>query len=72
MSTCNQLTLAWGITPLYLPNIKVAKQLVEASVRILIHKKLTKTNDLIVIVIGLGFKKGSTNVIKIHRIGQDD
>jgi pyruvate kinase len=72
MSTCNQLTLVWGITPLYLPNIKDAKQLIEASVRILIHKKLTKTNDLIVIVIGLGFKEGSTNVIKIHRIGQDD
>jgi len=72
MLTCNQLTLVWGITPLYLPNIKDAKQLIEASVRILIHKELTKTNDLIVIVIGLGFKKGSTNVIKIHRIGQDD
>ncbi len=72
MSTCNQLTLVWGVTPLYLPNIKDAKQLIEASVRVLINKELIKTNDLIVIVIGLGFKKGSTNVIKIHRIGQDD
>jgi pyruvate kinase len=72
MSTCNRLTLVWGITPLYLPNIKDVKQLIEASVRILTNKKLTKTNDLIVIVVGLGFKKGSTNVIKIHRIGQDD
>ena len=72
MSTCNQLTLVWGITPLYLPNIKVAKQLVEASERILINKNLIKIDDLIVIVIGLGFKKGSTNMIKIHRIGQDD
>lgn len=72
MSICNQLTLVWGITPLYLPTIKDVKQLIEASERILIHKELTKPNDLIVIVIGLGFKKGSTNVIKIHRIGQDD
>ena len=72
MSTCNQLTLVWGVTPLYLPNIKDAKQLIEASVRVLINKELIKTNDLIVIVIGLGFKKGSTNVIKIHQIGQDD
>ena len=72
MATCNQLTLVWGVRPLYLPNIKVAKHLIEASVRILIQKELAKTNDLIVIVIGLGFKKGSTNVIKIHRIGQDD
>ncbi|MFC1876223.1 pyruvate kinase [Thermodesulfobacteriota bacterium] len=72
MPTCNQLTLVWGITPLYLPNIKDAKQLIEASEHMLVHKELAKTNDLIVIVIGLGFKKGSTNVIKIHRIGQDD
>ncbi len=72
LPTCNQLTLVWGVTPLYLPNIKDAQQLIKASVRIMIHKKLTKVNDLIVIVIGLGFKKGSTNVIKIHRIGQDD
>lgn len=72
ISVCNQLTLVWGVTPLYLPTIKDAKQLIEASERILIHKGLTKPNDLIVIVIGLGFKKGSTNVIKIHRVGQDD
>ena len=72
MSTCNQLTLVWGITPLYLPDIVDVKQLIEASVHILIQKELVKTDDLIVIAVGLGFKKGSTNVIKIHRIGQDD
>ena len=72
MSTCNQLTLVWGVTPLYLPSIKDARQLIEASVRIMLNKELTKTDDLIVIVIGLGFKKGSTNMIKVHRIGQDD
>jgi len=27
---------------------------------------------LIVIVIGLGLKEGSTNMIKIHRVGDDD
>jgi pyruvate kinase len=72
MSTCNQLTLVWGVTPLYLPTIRDAKQLIEASVHIMVNKELTKTDDLIVIVIGLGFKKGSTNLIKVHRIGQDD
>ncbi|MBW1864653.1 MAG: pyruvate kinase, partial [Deltaproteobacteria bacterium] len=72
MSTCNQLTLVWGVTPLYLPTIRDAKQLIEASVHIMVNKELTKTDDLVVIVIGLGFKKGSTNLIKVHRIGQDD
>ncbi len=72
MTTCNRLTLVWGITPLYLPDITNVKRLIEASERTLTNKKLVKNDDLIVMVIGLGFKTGSTNMIKIHRIGQDD
>jgi pyruvate kinase len=72
LTTCNRLTLVWGVTPLYLPNITDVKRLMEASERTLANKNLAKKDDLIVIVIGLGFKKGSTNMIKIHRIGQDD
>ena len=72
LKTCNRLTLVWGITPLYLPNITKVKRLIEASERTLANKELIKKDDLIVMVIGLGFKTGSTNMIKIHRIGQDD
>ncbi len=72
LNTCNRLTLVWGITPLYLPNITNVKRLIEASERTLANKKLVKNGELIVMVIGLGFKTGSTNMIKIHRIGQDD
>ena len=72
LKTCNRLTLVWGITPLYLPNITNVKRLIEASERTLTNKKLAKNDDLIVMVIGLGFKTGSTNMIKIHRIGQYD
>ena len=72
ITTCNRLSLVWGITPLYLPDITNVKRLIEASERILANKKLAKVDDLIVMVIGLGFKKGSTNMIKIHRIGQYD
>ena len=31
-----------------------------------------KKNDLLVIITGLALKKGSTNLIKIHRVGQED
>ncbi len=72
LNTCNRLTLVWGITPLYLPNITNVKRLIKASERTLANKKLVKNDELIVMVIGLGFKTGSTNMIKIHRIGQDD
>jgi pyruvate kinase len=45
---------------------------VESSERLLLEKKCVQKGDLIVIVIGLGLKEGSTNMIKIHRVGDDD
>ncbi len=72
MKVYNRLALIWGIIPLYLPSIENVKRLIKASENIVIGKKLAKKNDLVVIAIGLGFKEGSTNVIKIHRLGHED
>jgi len=68
----NRLALVWGVTPMYIPKINDAKRLVESSERLLLEKKCVQKGDLIVIVIGLGLKEGSTNMIKIHRVGDDD
>ncbi len=68
----NRLGLLWGITPMYIPKINDAKRLVESSERLLMDKNHVQKGDLIVIVIGLGLKEGSTNMIKIHRVGDDD
>ena len=68
----NRLSLIWGITPLYIPSIEDVQRLIKASENILIGKDLIKADDLVVIAIGLGFKEGSTNVIKIHRVGHED
>jgi pyruvate kinase len=68
----NRLALLWGITPMYIPEIDDAKRLVEGSQNLLLNKKHVQEGDLIVIVIGLGLKEGSTNMIKIHRVGDDD
>jgi len=68
----NRLGLLWGITPMYIPKIDDAKRLVESSERLLLDKNHVQKGDLIVIVIGLGLKEGSTNMIKIHRVGDDD
>ena len=68
----NRLVLLWGITPMYIPKIDDAKRLVEGSENLLLDKKHVQKGDLIVIVIGLGLKEGSTNMIKIHRVGDDD
>ena len=70
--TYNRLSLLWGITPMFISNIKDARRLVQASENRLIEKNLVKDGDLIVLVIGLGLKEGSTNMIKIHRVGHED
>ncbi len=53
-------------------NISDAQRLVKASENLLLDKKLARKDDLIVLVIGLGLKEGSTNLIKIHRVGHED
>ncbi len=68
----NRLSLIWGITPLLIPRIYDPKRIIEVGEEILLKKKLIKNDDLIVIVTGLALKSGSTNLIKIHRVGQKD
>ena len=68
----NRMALIWGITPMYIPNIDDTKRLVKASENLLLNKKMARKDDLIVLVIGLGLKEGSTNLIKIHRVGHED
>jgi pyruvate kinase len=71
-ATYNRLSLLWGVTPMYIPDIKDARRLIQASENLLIDKTLVKKEDLIVLVIGMGLKEGSTNMIKIHRVGYED
>jgi pyruvate kinase len=68
----HRLSLIWGVTPLYIATIDNTNRLIQASENILVDKKIALQDDLIIIVVGFGLRKGSTNVIKIHRVGHDD
>jgi len=68
----DRLSLVWGITPLLIPAINDTRRLIEAGERIVVKKRFARKNDLVIIVTGLALKSGSTNVIKIHRIGKED
>jgi pyruvate kinase len=72
MDTYNRLSLLWGITPMFIANIENAGRLVEASERLLLAKNAIQKGDLVVLVIGMGLKAGSTNMIKLHRVGHED
>jgi pyruvate kinase len=72
MATYHRLSLLWGITPMFIADIENAARLVEASESLLIGKKWIEKGDLVVLVIGMGLKAGSTNMIKLHRVGFKD
>jgi len=68
----NRLALIWGVTPLYVPRIKDTKRLISAAEERLIEKQFVTADDRIVFITGLALTSGSTNLIKIHKIGVDD
>ena len=72
MDTYHRLTLLWGITPMFIGDIENAARLVKSSESLLIGKNLVQKGDLVVLVIGMGLKAGSTNIIKLHRVGYED
>jgi pyruvate kinase len=57
---------------MFIADIENAARLVEASESLLIGKKWIEKGDLVVLVIGMGLKAGSTNMIKLHRVGFKD
>ena len=68
----NRMSMMWGIIPVCIPKFDDTEHLIAASENLLVGEKLIKRNDVVVIVIGLAFRTGSTNVVKIHRIGVED
>lgn len=71
-SVYKRLSLIWGITPFLIPPISDAKKIIQAGEDMLVERRFLRKEDLIIIVTGLALKKGSTNMIKIHRVGHDD
>jgi len=67
----NRMSLVWGVMPLIIPEIYDTKRIIEAGQNILLNKKYVKKNDLIIIITGLALKTGSTNIIKLHKIGSE-
>ncbi len=72
LSVYNRLALVWGIAPSLISNIQDTRKLMGAAENLLVRKGVIKKDDLVVIITGLALKSGSTNMIKIHRVGHDD
>ena len=68
----NRLAMLWGIIPVCIPEVDDTRRLITTSENLLVGEKLIKHNDIVIIVIGLALTTGSTNLVKIHRVGRDD
>ena len=68
----NRLSMVWGIAPTLVSKIQNTQKLMDAAEHLLVDKGVLKADDLVVIIIGLALKTGSTNMIKIHQVGHDD
>lgn len=69
---CNRLSLVWGLTPFLIKPVDNTKTLISMGEKILLEKKYVKKNDILIITTGLTRKSGSTNLVKIHTVGQEN
>lgn len=72
LSVYNRLSLVWGLSPTLISRIKDTRKIMHAAENLLVGKGVIKQDDIVVIITGLALKSGSTNMIKIHRVGHDD
>ena len=69
-STLNQMSLIWGVQPLLVEYAEHTDQMTAQVDRVLFEQKLVDLNDLVVIAAGSPpGQAGSTNSIKVHKVG---
>jgi pyruvate kinase len=68
----DQLSLAWGVSPVLIQAIKDTDDLIAHGEQMLIAQGHVKRGDEILIVAGRAGLNGSTNLMKIHRAGAED
>ncbi|MEW6408892.1 MAG: pyruvate kinase [Nitrospirota bacterium] len=66
-----RMSLYWGVIPLLLRKIVSTDEMIDEVDRVIIEKRLAKKGDGIVILSGAPiYKKGTTNLMKLHRVGE--
>jgi pyruvate kinase len=66
-----KMSLYWGVTPILLKSKRTTDDMIASVERAMLYIKLARRHDLIVITAGVPIGvAGSTNMMKIHRIGE--
>ena len=67
--TINRLNLLWGVTPVRCTKVQTTEAMVELAETSLESLGYAHKNDIVGIVAGTGTKSGSTNFLRLHKLG---
>jgi pyruvate kinase len=67
--TINRLNLLWGVTPIHCAKVQTAEAMVELAETLLEQHHYVKKGEIIALIAGTGTKSGSTNFLRLHKLG---
>jgi pyruvate kinase len=67
--TINRLNLLWGTTPIHCAKVQTTEAMVELAETLLEQHGYAKKGEIVGIVAGTGTKSGSTNFLRLHKLG---
>ncbi|MFB0517500.1 MAG: pyruvate kinase [Candidatus Neomarinimicrobiota bacterium] len=71
-STCRQLQLSWGITPLQVEEYASTDEMIAKAERLLLEKEFVRPGDYFVLTAGVPIgQPGTTNLLKVQQVGQN-
>jgi pyruvate kinase len=71
-ATVDKLALAWGVTPLLVPEVHSGtSSMIEAGEQALLDAGLLAPGDEVVVLAGRTHSRGSTNMMTVERVGLD-
>jgi pyruvate kinase len=70
-AVARRLAVVYGVQPVIAPNVKTTDEMMTQMDRILLERQVLRPRDNVVFVAGQPIgRPGSTNLIKLHRIGE--
>jgi len=67
-SICDRLAMAWGVTPLRVPEVRSTDELIEIGEKVLLEAGLIELGAEVVVLAGDSPLKGAANTLKIYTV----
>jgi pyruvate kinase len=71
VSTCRQLQLSWGVTPLHVDEYASTDEMIARAEQLLLEKGFVRPGDCFVLTAGVPIgQPATTNLLKVQQVGQ--